>query len=171
MKKLLPILLLAVLFISCSSDNNNEDPNNGSEMIDSKILGNWKVIYSQTIKPAVYNEVTEELSYPTNAKITEYLGDYNGHINQTPESSMFNNKDVEIDVNSDNTIRIKPGGGNYTTISYLIEDGYLKWNIGNGHINFIKYKINNNVLTMELVKSTNPLLIEYRISKYTKIVE
>jgi len=174
MRKLLPILLLAVLFISCSSDDDN-DPNNGNQngkdMIDEKIVGKWKVEYSKTIKPAQFDEKTGKVSYEENALIREYLGNWGTEPNIEVESSMFNNKDVEINIQNDNVISVKPGGGNHKSITYKIEDGYLKQTFKDTSETLkYKYYFEDGKLVMELIPHQLNYNI-YTISKYSKITE
>lgn len=180
MRKLLPILLLAVLFISCSSDDDNEDPNNGNQngkdMIDEKIIGKWKVEYSKTIKPAVYNETTGKPEYNEDATIKEYKGNW-GEPNVVPESAMFDNKDIEIEITKENNIIVKPGGGNYKTILYKIDKGLLKWQTKSDNpYGVIKYSLDGNTLVMEIIKAESTSggvthLGYYTISRYSKITE
>lgn len=173
MKKLLPILLLAVLFISCSSDDDN-DPNNGNQngknMIDEKILGKWKVEYSKTIKPAKFDEKTGKVSYEENALIREYLGNW-GEPNIEPESGMFDSKEIRLEIKKDNTIIISIGGGNPKTVLYKIEDGYLKQTFKDTSETLkYKYYFEDGKLVMELIPHQLNYNI-YTISKYSKIIE
>lgn len=106
MKKLLPILLLAVLFISCSSDDDN-DPNNGNQngknMIDEKILGKWKVEYSKMIYLFAPNPI-----YPNDTyyKIFEYEGNYNGTKETMPQAGLFSRTDIGIEFDKQSKIKI-----------------------------------------------------------------
>ncbi len=129
MKKILYLLVLTALFVSCSSDDDT-DPNNGNGnnngMIDEKIIGKWKVEYSKTIKGARFLE-DGTLEIADNAVITEYEGDYTGHIEQTPKSGVFDYAEFKININKDNTILVSAAGKNTKTVYYKIEDGLLKW--------------------------------------------
>ncbi|MFT3994410.1 MAG: hypothetical protein QM660_08885 [Dysgonomonas sp.] len=177
MRKLLPILLLAVLFISCSSDDDNEDPNNGNQngkdMIDEKILGKWKVEYSKTIKPAIYNETTGKVEYDEKeAKITVYEGNF-GEPNVVPICGLFDTNEYNIEIKSDNSITVTRANNNPTkSISYKIEDNNLKWQSGvNNPTGVVRYSLKNNLLTMELIKAEGAQLTYYTISEYSKITE
>lgn len=176
MKKILYLLMITALFVSCSSDDDNTDPNNGNGnkgMIDEKILGKWKVEYSKTIKPAIYNETTSKPEYNEDASVREYDGNF-GEPDIVPGSGMFDINEYKIEIKSNNTIISTRANNNPTiTVSYQIEDGYLKWiSTGNTpYTIFIKYKLDNNKLIMEMVKATGITLVEYRISEYSKITE
>lgn len=177
MRKLLPILLLAVLFISCSSDDANEDPNNGNQngkdMIDEKLIGKWKVEYSKTIKGARFlDDGTLEIA--EGAVITEYMGNF-GEPNIIPNSGMFDTNEYQIEIKSDNTIISTRANNNPTrTIYYKVEDGLLKWveslkstsNQSQDH----KYKIDNGKLIIERIPTTRNSYT-YTISEYSKITE
>lgn len=172
---LLFILLLSALFISCSSDDNN-DPNNGNQngkdMIDEKIIGKWKVEYSKTIKPAQFDEAKGEVNYPENATMIEYNGDYTGHIDQTPKTGMFDYTEFKIEINNDNTILVSQAGKNNNTISYKIENSYLKWQTSkDSPTGVIKYRLENGKLILELIKAEGTHLTYYTISKYSKTTE
>lgn len=173
MKKILYLLMLTALFVSCSSDDNNTDQDNGNKgMIDEKILGKWKVEYSKTIKGVRFlDDGTIEIA--DNAVITEYNGNYTGYINQTPKSGLFDVAEFKIEIENNNSIIVSSAGKNKITISYKVEDGYLKW-IKAGdrpYTIFIKYRLDNKKLTMEMVKATGITLVEYRISEYSRITE
>lgn len=181
MRKLLPLILLTVFFIACSSDDDNTDPNKGnngnennSGMIDKNILGKWKVEYSKTISPAQFDEKNSEVSYASNASIIEYFGNW-GEPNVVPKSGLFDQKEIRIKIQNDNTIIVSIGGGNPKTISYKIEDGYLKWQPSTWNTSkptgVIKYRLESNKLIMELVKAEGVLLTYYTISRYSKITE
>lgn len=172
MRKLLPILLLAVLFISCSSDD--DDPNNGTQngknMIDEKILGKWKVEYSKTIMPAQFDEKTGKVAYEENALIREYLENLEKpHVK--PESGMFDPKEIRLEIKKDNTIIASIAGGNPKTVSYKIEDGYLKQTFKDTSETLkYKYYFEDGKLVMELIPHHLNFNI-YTISKYSKITE
>lgn len=188
MKKILSLLMLVALFVSCSSDDDNDPGNNGNNMIDEKIIGKWKVEYSKTINPAVYIETQEELkklqetslvelklglNYPEDAKVIEYDGNF-GEPNIIPNSGMFDMNEYQIEIKKNNSIISHRANNNPTTsIFYKVEDGYIKWiNTGDSPSTiFIKYKLDNNKLTMEMIKSTGITLMEYRISEYSRITE
>jgi len=175
-KALLSILLLSALFISCSSDDDN-DPNNGNQngkdMIDEKLIGKWKVEYSKTIKGARFlDDGTLEIA--DNAVITEYNGDYTGHIEQTPKSGIFDVSEFKIDIKDDNSILVSPAGKNNKTITYKIEDGLLKWveslKSTSSQSQDHKYKLENGKLTIERIPTTRNTYT-YTISEYSKITE
>ena len=176
MRKLLPILLLAVLFISCSSDDDN-DPNNGNQngkdMIDEKIVGKWKVEYSKTIKGArLLDDGTLEIA--DNAVTTEYIGNF-GEPNVIPNSGMFDTNEYKIEIKSDNTIISTRANNNPTrTIYYKIEDGLLKWveSLKSTSIQSQdhKYKLENGKLTIERIPTMRNSYT-YTISEYSKITE
>lgn len=186
MRKLLPILFLAVLFISCSDDDNNDPGNgnqNGKDMIDEKIIGKWKVEYSKTIKPAQYDEEKKDVIYPIDASIVEYNGDYDGNSN-LPISGMFDNREYQINIKSDNSIFMSLAGNssNNKTESYIIKEGYLLtggyWTGINNTGTYIpfkyhKYSISGNTLTIEFIgiKENYQWTPYYIISKYSKITE
>lgn len=185
MRKILCLLMLTALFVSCSSDDDNTDPNNGNGnnngMIDEKIIGKWKVEYSKTIKPAVYNETTGKPEYNEDATIKEYEGNF-GEPNIVPESSMFGDKDVWINIKNDNSIAAYHTGypsTGYTpkTVTYKIENGLLKWQTkAENPYGVIKYSLDGNILVMEIIKAENTSggathLGYYTISRYSKITE
>lgn len=178
MKKILHLLVLTALFVSCSSDddtvpNNGNGNNNG--IIDEKIIGKWKVEYSKTIKPAQFDEKTGKPVYNEDASIKEYDGNF-GEPNIVPESSMFGDKDVWINIKNDNAIAAYhtsyPSIG-YTPkeVSYKIEDGYLK-QIFKDTSETLKYKyyFEDDKLVVELMPHQLNYNI-YTISKYSKITE
>lgn len=173
MKKILYLLMLTALFVSCSSDDDNTDPNNGNGnkgMIDEKILGKWKVEYSKTIKPAQFDEKTGKVSFEENALIREYLGNW-GEPNVEPESGMFDPKEIRIEIKNDNTIVVSIGGGNPKTVSYKIENGYLKQTFKDRSETLKhKYYFEDSKLVMELLPNQLNYNI-YTISKYSKIAE
>lgn len=175
MRKLLPVLFLAVLFVSCSSDDDNEDPNKGKETIDEKIIGKWKVEYSKTIKPAMYNESTGKPEYDeTEAIITEYDGKLTSDIN----SYIFNSSERAIEITKDNIIKtywFNTNGGitdAKKNVSYKVEYNYLKWTSGtNNPTAVVKYSIKDGKLIMELIRAEGMTLTYYTISEYSKITE
>lgn len=178
MRKILSLLILPILFISCSSDDIIPDPNNGeNSTIDEKILGKWKVEYSKKIEPAVYNETTGKVEYNEDAIITEYEGDW-GKPGIIPESGMFDNNEIAIEIKNDNNIIVSIGGGNPKPIGYKIENGYLKRtsNIYKSTMNH-KYSLKDGILTVELIGlelvdgELTPHLDYYKISRYSKITE
>lgn len=185
-KALLSILLLSALFISCSSDDDN-DPNNGNQngkdMIDEKLIGKWKVEYSKTIKPAQFDEKTGKVNHPENAVITEYMGDYDGNNNQ-PVSGMFDNREYQINIKSDNNIYVSQTGSTSENKdeSYNIKDGYILtggyWTGKNNTGIYIpfkyhRYSLSGNTLTIEFIgiKEDYQWTPFYIISKYSKIAE
>lgn len=93
MRKILYLLILTVLCISCSSDDENNrsygnENGNNNPTIDENLIGKWKVEYSKTIKPAQFDEKTGKILYGENALITEYNGDF-GELDIFPESGIF----------------------------------------------------------------------------------
>lgn len=173
MRKLLPILLLTVLFMSCSSDDDN-DPNNGyqngKDMIDEKILGKWKVEYSKTIKGARFLD-DGSLEIADNATVTEYDGKYTGHVDQTPKSGIFNESEFKIDIKNDNSILVSIAGKNNGTISYKIDNGLLVSIASTPNLNHShKYRLENGKLTIERIPTSYNNYM-YTISEYSKITE
>lgn len=186
MRKLLCLLMLTALFVSCSSDDdtdpNNENGNNNG-MIDEKILGKWKVEYSKTIKPARYLE-DGTLEIEENAVVTEYMGNYDGTEATTPKSGMFHPKEYLIDIKKDNNIYISQIGNTADNkdIAYKIENDLLitggYWDGINNTGTYIpkqfhKYSLNNNTLTIEFIGAEEGFLYIpfYTISEYSKITE
>lgn len=195
MRKILYLLMLTALFVSCSSDDDT-DPNNGNGnnngMIDEKIIGKWKVEYSKTIKPAVYilneTDLKEKkelypnldlkigLNYPDNATLREYDGALTSEI----KSYMFSDSERAIEITNDNLLKIywfNTSGGLVDAKkdgTYKIEEVFLKYQTAKDNpMAIIKYQLENGILTMELInveKSISPFQ-EYRISKYSKISE
>lgn len=168
--------MLTALFVSCSSDDDNTDPNNGNGnngMIDEKILGKWKVEYSKTIKPAVYNETTGKVEYDEKeAKITEYDGNYTN--DQTiPKSGMFSSDEIAIEIKNNNTINVSLAGViKPKEISYKIEDETLKWISTDPSYFFSanhKYYFEGKILIIERMPQDK--INEYTISRYSKITE
>lgn len=173
MKGISYLLILLALFISCSSDNDNEVPNNGNpngkDIVDQKIVGKWKVEYSKSIKPAGY--VDGKLTWNENSKITEYEGNW-GEINVVPESGMFDTKEIRIEIKEDKTIISSIGGGNPKTTTCLsMKDGYItrQSNLSDDPMKY-KYYFEGNILIIEVL---TPYWINdtYIISKYSKITE
>lgn len=175
MRKLLPILLLTVLFMSCSSDDDN-DPNNGNQngkdMIDEKILGKWKVEYSKTIKGARFLD-DGSLEIADNATVTEYDGKLTSEIT----SYMFNNLERAIGITSDNYIKtywFSTSGGLTDAnkdLYYKIDNGLLisiasTPNLNHSH----KYRLENGKLTIERIPTSYNNYM-YTISEYSKITE
>lgn len=171
MKKLFSILLLTLLFISCSSDDDNDPDDgskNGKDIVDQKIVGKWKVEYSKSIKPAGY--VDGKLTWDEDSKITEYEGNW-GEINVVPKSGMFDTKEIRIEIKEDITIISSIGGGNpKTTVCLNIKDGYItrQSNLSNDPMKY-KYYFEGDILIIEVL---TPYWISdtYIISKYSKIV-
>lgn len=199
MKKVLSILLiLMVLFMASCSDDKNTPNSNGKddeEQIDERLLGKWKVEYSKTITPAIYIENEEDLNkrpnnqdlviglnHPDDATVLEYFGNW-GEPNVIPESGMFNRNEINIEITKNKNVVVSIGGGSPKTISFnSINDGYLisGGSMQNGVITpytFYKYSFEGGGLIVELIRSENidgsinPILKEYRISKYSKITE
>lgn len=171
MRKLLHILMLSVLFVSCSSDENRiiDDGDNG--MIDEKIIGKWKVEYSKTIKPAIYNETSGKPEYNENESvITEYKGNF-GEPNTIPECGLFDVNEYNIEINANNYIFVtRVNNKPIKSINYIIEGNYLKWQVGdNNPTAVVKYKLKDNRLIMELIKAEGMKLNYYTISEYSRI--
>ena len=171
MRKLLPILLLAILFISCSSDDDEQTGDNGDPItIDEAILGKWKVEYSKTVVPALFDEETGEVTYENNAIIREYFGNW-GEPNIVPESGMFDVKEIRIEVKNDNTIIVSIGGNNPKTITYKVEDGYLKQIHKNSTLTTDRlYYFEGDELVIEEMPNYYNFKY-YTISRYSKIAE
>lgn len=176
MKKILYLLVLTALFVSCSSDDDNTDNNKKEEngMIDEKILGKWKVEYSKTIKGARFlDDGTLEIA--EGAIIIEYNGDYTGHIDQVPKSGIFDDAEFKIEIKDNNTIVSSVAGANNKAVYYKVENGLLIWvsnmskptsSLSQSH----KYKIENNKLIIERIPTKQNGYI-YTISEYSKITE
>lgn len=181
MRKLLPILLLAVLFISCSSDDDNEDPNNGNQngkdMIDEKILGKWKVEYSKTIKGARFlDDGTLEIA--EGAVITEYDGDITSAIS----SYIFRDWERIIEFTNNNVLSVYDIGDKGVLVNkdnsaakysaYRTKDNIIEWENSRGQLTIIprEYSLKNGELIIE-IKPTTLTGYTYVISKYSKITE
>lgn len=179
MRKLLPILLLAVLFISCSSDD--DDPNNGNKngknMIDEKILGKWKVEYSKTIKGArLLEDGTLEIA--EGAVITEYDGD----ITSAVSSYIFRGWERIIEFTNNNVLFVYDIGDKGVLVNkdnsaakysaYKIKDNIIEWENSRGQLTIIprEYSLKNGELIIEIKPTTLSGYI-YVISKYSKITE
>lgn len=164
MRKLLPILFLAVLFISCSDDDNggNDDEN---KTIDKRILGRWKVEYSIYATSAIYNEETKEFTIGQYAKVFEYFGNF-GEPDIVPQTGLFDMKEYQIEIKDDNTIYVHRVENTNTSVIYRVEDGYIKWNG-----NTLRYSIDNNELIIELLKIGDKYASSYSKSIYSKITE
>lgn len=181
MRKIL-ILLTALSFISCSSDDDEQ-------LLREQILGKWQVEYSKTIYPAVYVESEDEFDelkeiYPdVNFKlgvnilnevsqVTEYIRDEkNQEI--VPESAMFGwgVGDTMVEFMEGNFIldalyldsetnKIMHESNEYN--SCKIEDGviiktsrYLPAPIELLD-DYFKYTIDKDILTIEYIKAKYP---------------
>lgn len=144
MKKIFPILLLAVLFLSCSDSKNDdlipEPPGTG---FDARLVGKWRVTFAQYIWPAVYVENEEELEkfsksvdYVTkigwniNSRyVTEF---FLGYSHEAPKTGVFMNSEVMIDIKADNTFDVYIGTFdhpvNVIKHAYTIDDqGRFLW--------------------------------------------
>lgn len=164
--------MLSVLFVSCSSDENRiiDDGDNG--MIDEKIIGKWKVEYSKTIKPAIYNETSGKPEYNENESvITEYKGNFDGTEATIPKSGIFDKSENSIEFRDNKNIIINIAGIiKEKSITYNVEDNYLKWQVGaNNPTAVVKYKLKDNRLIMELIKAEGMKLNYYTISEYSRI--
>ncbi|WP_101688321.1 hypothetical protein [Dysgonomonas massiliensis] len=144
MKKIFPILLLAVLFLSCSDSKNDdlipEPPGTGS---DARLVGKWKVTFAKYGYQAVFVDNEEELA--TFSKTVDYVtklgwnfGEFNffqvfrGYPDEVPITGVFMNAEVMIDIKADNTFDVYLGTFNNPVEvikhSYTIdEDGRFLW--------------------------------------------
>ena len=179
---------LSALFISCSS-NDDTDPENVKSTIDKNIIGKWNVEYSRDLSPARYIETEEELiilqkyykdsvfrigwNYTNDTKITEYSGNFNWEKSSFPKTGLFSSEEIWIEIKNDNTIVVASAGSfKNISISYKIEDNYLKWKYDRGSITvFNKYSIKNGRLIMEIIKTENSPIFFYKLSEYSKITE
>lgn len=184
MRKLLPLILLTVFFMACSSDDDNADPNKGnngnqnnSGMIDKNILGKWKVEYSKTIKGARYLE-DGTLEIADNAVITEYDGDIASSIN----SYIFRDWERVVEFTKDNKLLVYDIGDKGVFVDrdnsaakysvYEIKDNTIEWSNSRGQITIIPriYSLKNGELTIEVKPSPLTEYI-YITSKYSMITE
>lgn len=94
MRKLLHILMLSALFVSCSSDENRIIDDGGNSMIDEKIIGKWRVEYAKNIYIEQFY------------KIFEYNGKYNGNENSIPQAGFFTRKEISIEFNKEGQLLI-----------------------------------------------------------------
>ena len=179
-KALLSILLLSALFISCSSDDDN-DPNNGNQngkdMIDEKLIGKWKVEYSKTIKGAKFlDDGTLEIA--ENAVTTEYNGEITSDIN----SYIFRDWERIVEFKDNNDLYVYDIGDKGVLVNkdnsaakyseYKIKDNIIEWSNSRGQITIIprEYSLKNGELTIQ-IKPTTATGYIYTISKYSKITE
>lgn len=174
MKKLLAILMLLALFVSCSDDDTT-DPNNGNgngkDMIDEKIIGKWKVEYSKTISPAAYNQQTGKVEHEEDARITEYLGNY-GEIGLIISSGLFSSKEVDIEITKDKKVISNSVMEDPKTITFdSIKDGlFLKTIDYSTNIFKLKYRFDKEKLIIETI-TPEYNRYNYTISEYSKIKE
>ncbi|NDW19285.1 hypothetical protein D0T53_10210 [Dysgonomonas sp. 216] len=171
MKKILYMLLFAVLFAACSDDDSDSRGGNGNRYgvkTDPLLVGNWKVEYSKTIMPAYWRDGV--LDYDTNAAITEYLGNWGTAPNIPIESSMFGNKEFKIEIQTSNTIIIHQVGNPITRSFYSIKDGFITHIVNREPINVYRYYFEEEQLVIE-VMLTGRLGGRYTISRYSKIEE
>lgn len=154
MKKLLAIFMLLALFVSCSDDDTT-DPNNGNgngkDMIDEKIIGKWKVEYSKTISPAIYNQQTGKVEHKEDARITEYLGNYE-EIKEAPKSGLLSTEEVLIEFNKDKSVLV-----------------YDAWVVKPKQLSFTS--INNGLITKKEDYTDKTHKLKYRFDKEKLIIE
>lgn len=176
---------------------------------DKSIIGKWKVNYSNTISPVFYFKSEDEL-----AKIKEqtealypniidwhwyrkddmgwdqraYVKEYNGGINETVSSYLFNESEMAIEITEDfllKTYRIDYAKMKYIPLSttiYRVENnkivkgGYLDQGDAGVILPLIRYDYNleGSSLTIKLPREyeqggTTRSTSMYKISKYSKI--
>lgn len=193
MKKILPILLLVVVFFSsCISEAKNDElvPEPPGTGIDANLIGKWKVLTSYYLAPAVYVENEEQLKlYSEKIDYVKKIGVNPSLVavqqaywggDEFPVTGIFTNGEIMIDVKLDNTIDIYVGTPtSYSlleTLAYSIEDGYLKWKkytVGSvWGKNKYEYR-KGNKLYMELIghDAGGWPLEKYRSAEYQKITE
>lgn len=172
MKQILALLIFAFTLIGCSDSDPKTDPEPENSTIDTRLLGKWKVEYSKTIQPAIYNKETGKPEYLEDAAIYEYFGDYDGIANIIPTSGMLDKLEVDIEVKENNTLIVSSVGKSDNIVLYKIEDNYLKWQGASSRtINVIKYYFEGNLLVMEYIEiETSGINADrYTISKYSEI--
>lgn len=166
--------MLVALVVSCSSDDDNTDPNNNGNnngMIDEKILGKWKVEYSKTIYPAIYNQEIGKVEHKEDARITEYLGNY-GEVGGSPNNGMFSSREIDIAIAKDNKVISNAVMEDPRTITFdSIKDGlFIKTYDYSTKTYKLKYWFDKERLIIETI---TPELegYYYTISEYSKIKE
>lgn len=180
MRKLLPILLLAVLFISCSSDDENNRSNgngNNNPTIDENLIGKWKVEYSKTIKGAMLLD-DGTLKIAENAVITEY----DGKITSKISSYIFSDWERFIEFTNNNELNVYDIGNNGVLVNrdmrskpysaYKINGNIIEWMTSQGQLIIIprEYSLKNGELIIELKPTIRTSYI-YVLSKYSKLTE
>lgn len=177
MRKLLHILMLSALFVSCSSDENRIIDDGGNSMIDEKIIGKWKVEYSKTIKGAKLSD-DGVIEVADNAIITEYDGKTSSEI----KSYIFRDWERVIEFTDSNKLYVYDIGENGSLLNkdnsaykysvYKVKGNVIEWENSRGQIGIIprEYSLKDNELIIQ-IKPTILTGYIYVISKYSKITE